>query len=125
MDKEYLKEVKKEIINIKKHATAEEIDMLDFFRLNAYNYRQCIYGQMTGNCYSKRATELIRLCCNTKTSFANVLSSDYELIKEKPRLNGLANKGHTYVEHFIVHHEKYNKHIIEFLKGETDKLIIK
>lgn len=125
MDKNYIIKVKRELTNIKKYATEEELGQLDFNTLDPYIFYGCIYGQMAKNCYSERAKELISLCCNTKTSFSNVAGEDCRLINDKPRLKNGHSTGHTYVEHFIIHHKEYNEHIIDFLKGETDKLIIK
>lgn len=121
MDKNYIIKVKRELTNIKKYATVEELNNLNFYDLNPLDHRFCIYGQLTDSCYNERATELIKLCCNTKTSFEGV-DKYSKLITEKPRF---LNQGHTYVEHFIIHHKEYNQHIVDFLKGETDKLIIK
>lgn len=52
-----------EAINIKKHATDQEIDNLDIRSFNGGYPRTCLYGQLTGNCYNARAVELIQLCC--------------------------------------------------------------
>lgn len=48
--------------NIRQHATPEEVNNLSFDDLNPYHIRKCIYGQMTGYCYSERAAELIEKC---------------------------------------------------------------
>lgn len=55
--------VKKEAANLKKNATKEELAKLDFDRLDGDSPYSCMYGQMTGHCYSNRASELIFNCC--------------------------------------------------------------
>jgi hypothetical protein len=44
------------------HATEEEKGRLDLETLDPGHYELCVYGQMTGDCYSERALELLRLC---------------------------------------------------------------
>jgi len=61
--KKLIELVTKEAINLKANATQEELDNLNFNCLLPSDSTQCIYGQMTGNCDSKRAVELIRLSC--------------------------------------------------------------
>lgn len=63
-DNELTDAVEAEARALRNHATQDEIDMLDFDELDPLDPDQCIYGQMTGNCYSDRAKELIELCCN-------------------------------------------------------------
>ncbi len=48
--------------NLKKHANPEELNRLDFSSFNPSLVDRCIYGQMTGNCFSSRAKQLIRMC---------------------------------------------------------------
>lgn len=119
MDKNYLNKVKKEIYNIKKYATEEELSRLNFDTLAPDYYENCIYGQMTGSCFSIRGTELVILCCRTTTSFKEI--SDTYVQNVKPRKTMLA---HSYLEHYIYNYSSNNKHIIDFLRGEVDKLTI-
>lgn len=56
------RQVAREANLLKKHATKEELDRIDFFTLNPFSKLNCIYGQMTGDCYGKRATSLIKNC---------------------------------------------------------------
>lgn len=45
-----------------KHATKEERGQLRITQVNPDDIYDCIYGQMTGNCISARAVELIQKC---------------------------------------------------------------
>ncbi len=55
--------VKEEAKNLKKNANKEELQRLNFKNLISNDYKYCIYGQITGDCYSDRAEALIRSGC--------------------------------------------------------------
>jgi hypothetical protein len=44
------------------HASPEEKARLDLRRFNPKNPALCIYGQLTGSCFSQRTLDLVRLC---------------------------------------------------------------
>jgi len=50
---------------LKETATKAELDRLSINvkHLNPDSPTKCIYGQMTGDCETQRATDLIKLCC--------------------------------------------------------------
>lgn len=56
--KQLVKEVRKEILNIKTNAKYNEIEKLDFNTFIFDSAGSCIYGQMTGSCNSLRAKEI-------------------------------------------------------------------
>lgn len=56
--------VVQEADNIKQFARPEEIRELSFKQFHPTLMAHCIYGQMTGSCYSVRAVELLTLCSN-------------------------------------------------------------
>lgn len=60
---EFLKDVEHEVRMLFKHATPEEIAKLNFNTFNNHNAERCIYGQMTGDCRTVRAKELMDLSC--------------------------------------------------------------
>ncbi len=60
---QFLKDVAKEARALKKMLTPDEINKLDAASLNPRSYNKCIYGQMTGDCRSVRASELIFNAC--------------------------------------------------------------
>lgn len=55
---EFLVLVQNELDTIKAKATKEEIEQLSMSRFDYSKPEKCIYGLMTGNCYSDRAKEL-------------------------------------------------------------------
>lgn len=72
---ELVKLVKSELKNLRKNATQEELIKLGKNRINPDNRYMCIYGQMTGDCCSDRAIELIRNCCVKLTSILNMITA--------------------------------------------------
>lgn len=52
----------REAIKLKEHTTPEELARLDIADFSSYDSKHCIYGLMTGNCYSVRASKLINNC---------------------------------------------------------------
>ena len=113
-----------EVKKLKKHATKEEIDRLSIDNFNPDSMSRCIYGQLTGNCTSKRAEDLITSCCKKVLNVYNK-----ENIFLKCSLNGkpkkLANywdRLHYYVspiESLIYRRKRAGKRIINYLKGVT------
>lgn len=55
---DFLLEVMAELDNIKAKATKEEIGRLNLESFNPNSPTKCIYGLMTGECFSNRAKEL-------------------------------------------------------------------
>lgn len=61
--KEFLEAVVHEVETLKRIAKKNEINMLDFDRLDPNDKSLCIYGQMTNDCGSGRAKELMDKAC--------------------------------------------------------------
>jgi len=146
---EFLKDVKHEIDMLKKHATKEELSKLDFYKFNYKSGFQCIYGQMTGTCESKRAEELMGKSCirvfESPSGVSSLGESSFNEIKK--HING-ENKNQTWNvdglgNHWLTGEKKLRnyKHlsalegyiclkgakvnnIIRYLKGESDKLTL-
>lgn len=74
--------VKDEAKKLKKLATKAQLNKLNFTKLNPLMTRDCIYGQMTGDCYNLKAKELI-ISCAKRTYICN-----YEVQMDKCKLNG-------------------------------------
>lgn len=136
MDETLIELVKKEAENLRKHATKQEKTQLCIEELLPAKTSDCIYGQMTGNCYSTRASTLIEKCC--KKVYHHYLSGDDNLnLFEHANLNGKpdisasklkARIGTWFspIECFITipHNQKSdnNKILIDYIKGYSDTL---
>jgi len=105
-----------------------ELNKLDFNRLNPQSEVECIYGQMTGNCFSARANDLINNACvkfikdNGRISSSNVIVPNNEENKDR-------DLHWSPIEVFIAQTRNQtngnNKKLIAYLKGETKTLKLK
>lgn len=126
--------VKKEAANLKKNASKEEIGKLRFDLLVPANTNKCIYGQMTGFCYSIRANDLIKNCAERVYK-----NNGRDYVRELP-LNGKptflrsdsiwrAAQYYSPIEVFILQpgnqENGNNERLIKYLKGETKTLKFK
>lgn len=119
--------VKQEATNLRNNATSEEKANLNFSSLIPDWKDSCIYGQMTGNCYSFRAIALIKASC-PHVYKSNNAGLDIEMAD----LNGSPMNEHrtdywSPIELFIYDNRfavnvQNNKRLIEYIKGETDEL---
>lgn len=117
---EFLQMVKNELDTIKAKATKEEIGRLDFSKFEHYSGYDCIYGQMTGLCNSKRAKELMPKVFNDIVSWDNYeryVSFSKQLMKK--------GNNYTALEKYLYMvkapmHEK----IIKYLKGEISEITL-
>lgn len=108
-------DVKKEAEALRVNATAEELGRLDFDRLNPNSATRCIYGQMTHECDSPRATELITKCTKTYIEAA----SDIHRIKLNEKF---AEFRWSPIEFYILQDDARNANLIAYLRGETETL---
>jgi hypothetical protein len=113
----FIKKVQKELDKIKKRATKEEIDKLDF---NSFRYDSqvaCIYGQMTGDCDSVRATEIKKKTFKEIDGFGD--HSGYKFEQQDFKKGKEFTALEKYL--FMVNSETH-KEIIQYLKGETKEI---
>ena len=122
---------------LKQHATAGELAKLNAALLDPYHYRQCIYGQMTGDCYSPRAARLIFDCCpryidvKKRVTSGTVLTLD-DVVKA-PRSEQMTESlgeledyrdgiggFHSAIENYLWCQDANISGLIAFLKGEAD-----
>lgn len=122
-----------EATKLKKNATLYEIANLDFSNLRTASKYNCIYGQMTGNCFSERAVELIEASCKRVFNInISERDKDKKMGKIYGKLNGKPVTRDEYwspIEIFIDMERNQNngnnKRLIDYLKGETKKLTLK
>lgn len=120
--KEFNIEVLKEVEKIKKHANKKEISKLNFDVLNPKDRFNCIYGQMTGDCYGDRATTLINKCASL--FLHSLVAKKWKHVK--PHLSYKKgtifdwNRTFTAVETYIALDRTKNKSLIKYLKGEVE-----
>lgn len=117
--KKLKKLVLKEADNLKKFATVAERSNLNFDRLRPNNASHCIYGQMTGRCYTKRAEELLNQCTVPYKDVYDVKKRT----KDKTFKDGVF-RAFSPIEMYILEQGAKNENLINYLKGETDQLIL-
>lgn len=129
--KELIAAVKVEAANLRKYATKEELNRLDFNTFSTSLSKSCVYGQMTGNCFSYRSSQLIGECAPfTLRSLAK--DSLYDNIKLfnsnlsdrlvwSPIENYIFLDSEENSEQWKFQNTQ-NKKLISYLKGETDEL---
>lgn len=117
--------------NIKKNCTEEEISELDFEFLDPSHPRKCIYGQMTGSCFSKRTLELVK---ELPTHFEYL----YDFDREDVQLDEVLNVATSFrfdpieehklvfspIEVYITLPEADNENLINYIKGISKELNI-
>lgn len=135
---QFFEDVRTEAQALRENATSEEVDLLNRSEFDPEDFNQCIYGQMTGSCQSKRASELIHLCC--PRYFKNETYVEYESIEDAmvdvngEKIEGVdsPDKLKAHREDWLVHLSSLETYImtpeanigglISYLKGEIDTL---
>lgn len=121
--------VVEEATKLRKHATKKELQNLDFKNLDSDSTQRCIYGQMTGNCFSERTRDLMNKSCKRVYK-----TSDWASIRES-KINGELNENiirndfWSPIEVFIDQPRNKengnNELLVKFLKGEINELNFK
>jgi len=148
---DFLDDVSHEIEMLKKHATKKEKSNLNFDKLNYDDAGECIYGQLTGSCGSKRAKELMDKACirvmdleNEGGGHINIGVGTFRDIRgvfngknegqvwtdegqDNDAGANVARESRIYthlsaLEGYIVFKGAKNKHIILYLRGEVKTL---
>lgn len=109
-------DVRKEAEALRVHATKEELGRLDFETMIPSHCKKDIYGQMTGDFDSGRATELKQKCARV---FIDGDIQDLELIGIHECFTDFS---WTPIEYYELCVEAKNENLIAFLKGETETL---
>jgi len=118
-----------EATKLRNMITQEEADNLKFSKLDSSQSDRCIYGQLSGNCFSDRAIELIKAC-------ASRVYKNWWFLSES-KLNGSPlglsrNEFWSPIEVFISQDETdyennmgngNNERLVQFIKKEIDELI--
>ena len=135
--KQFLADVKAEVEALKANATPEEISKLNFETFNHMKPKDCIYGQMTGDCKSPRAKELMDSACvrvmKDISGVQTIAGESFSFVQKY--ING-EYTGQTWGKHgryweFLSMVESYiclsgskPENIIAYLKGEVETLVL-
>jgi len=132
--------VKKEADLLRKNATKEELNKLDIETLDPELSSVCIYGQMTENCYSGRAKELMEACAVAVTDYGGLRLSDNVMLpragklrfgerrktinKFYPKLMYPRRATMTAIEHYITLKFSKKGNLIDYLQGKVSILAL-
>ena len=110
--------VKGEAEKLKKYATPEELAKLNFIKLFFLHGTRCIYGQITGSCFSERAVELLKKCAEP---YSRSLKK-YTETNIKSFIQGQFRTVFSPIEFYIAQEGAKSKALIDFLKGKSKTL---
>ena len=109
--------VEREAIALKVHVTREECSRLNFGGLDSNSSARYIYGQMTLDCFSERATELLNLCAAPFTGDLFEFRAEYLPVNFKRY-----GRAFSPIEFYISQTQAENEILIQFLRGERETL---
>lgn len=109
-------DVRKEAEALRVHATKEELGRLDFETMRPASSKSDIYGQMTGEFDSGRATELKRKCTPV------FVSGDIQDFNTIGIHECFTDFSWTPIEYYILGADSNNANLIAYLRGETETL---
>lgn len=123
-----------EVTNIKQYATAQEIANLDFEDLHPNHRNRCVYGQMTGDCNSERAAQLIEKCTPRFFEYGIIPpfgGTEINMARVAENVNGTKVNGFVVerttrffvhfsaIEAYILLNNAQNENLINLIKGNT------
>lgn len=109
-----------EATKLREHATEEERGFLNFDSLDSDDAYLCIYGQMTGYCYSERAKQLLNLCAKPYSS--SLVGNTFPITDENFDRRTSTGNLFSPIESFIARDTQGNKKLLSYIKGEIDFL---
>lgn len=133
LSKKYIRVVISEIVNVKRYATEKEKNGLIYNKFHPRFSWKCIYGLITGDCFSKETSTLINKCVDfgvyvPSSNASHVGIFNFVLIKVKRFFRFKCKRNYyTPLENFIslIGYRKYTRNIFKFIKGETKTLQIR
>lgn len=139
---QFIWDVINEAIALRNNATKKERKRLNIQILAPMSEYSCIYGLMTGSCFSTRATELIAQCCPkffypSAVSHGNsieqiIINSDGRDANKFAKTRSMSSDTDTMpgpmlysaIEAYITLHNSDREGLIAYLRGESETLDI-
>lgn len=109
--------VQMEADNIKRFARASEINNLDLKEFHPTLMQRCIYGQLTGDCYSVRAVELLTQCSNPYSNDPFIFDPPGSCMYFEGGLRPLSP-----IECYITKDGAEHEKLIDYIKGKRFSL---
>jgi hypothetical protein len=127
-NQELLRLTRHEAKALRRNATSEQRGRLNFQTLEAKDSYNCVYGQMTGSCWSGEAERLIKKCASRvyPSHQIDIVTYGEGEIKANGEPSSNRNKYYSPIEIFISSKNNQingnNRKLLEYIKGETDEL---
>ena len=124
ISKKLKQRVLEEATLLKQHATPEEIKSLDLNTIEPDKFDQCIYGQMTGNCYSERAHELLTKCAVWPYSIEIDTYVKTQMgVARWMKFREVSYEAFSPIEYYIYHRPNKIPVLVDYLKGNRELTI--
>ena len=118
--------VKDEAKKLKELASKTEIQNLNFEELRPNSAGSCVYGQMTGNCYTTRAEDLIKQCCTRvyerESWCQDIKDSKVNGSPKKLERGSFWSPIEVFIDTKINQTNGNNERLVKYLKDETQTL---
>ena len=115
--------VLEELTLLKQHATTEEISLLNEIPINPSSHEECIYGAMTGDCFSERAHELLSKCARPYSKSVDVLIPTKMGVKRWIKVREVKETFFSPVEYYIYQREENIPFLTDYLLGKRELTI--
>ena len=115
--------VLEELTLLKQHATTEEISLLNEIDILPGSPSACIYGAMTGYCFSERAHELLSKCAQPYSESVGVFRPTKMGIKRWMKIREVKETFFSPVEYYIYQRQKNIPLLTEYLLGKRELTI--
>lgn len=124
ISKKLKQRVLEEATLLKQHATPEEIELLDIDELNPSQPSNCIYGQMTGSCFSPRAHELLFKCAVWPYSIELDTYVKTQMgVTRWMKFREVSEEAFSPIEYYIYHRPDKIPVLVDYLKDNRELTI--
>ena len=115
--------VLEELTLLKQHATTEEISLLNEIEINPARHDTCIYGAMTGSCFSDRAHELLSKCATPYSQTIYILKPTKMGVKRWMKVRERKETFYSPIEYYIYQRRKNIPLLTDYLLGKRELTI--
>ena len=124
-NEQFYQAVHEEATLLRQHATPEQKSLLDFEDMSPNNPNRCIYGQMTGSCFSLDAHLLLGKCAIPVADLEEITQVDRveELVLGETDSFEIHDEERDFasaIETYIYLVDSKNKELMDYIKGDSD-----
>lgn len=112
-----------ELFLLKQHATSEEISCLSEIEIDPENAERCIYGAMTGDCFSERAHELLSKCAKPYSKNLSKFTPTKMGVEKWIKIREINETFFSPIEYYIYQREENIPFLTDYLLGKRELTI--